>query len=207
MVDPVTGATDDGVRTKPAGWLRSAARTLVVDGLAGCVLWPLVALLFGLLALPWIASGLFFYNAVLAAPAANRYRDAPPCAPDGSTGHCVQVLRGTIAKAVRQPSGRTPSVGYQFAIDLPSGNESASVSDFVLAQPPSWPAVGQPVDVTLYDGSITAIAYDGSQIDTNANPAVHEHDLVISGLFALAFGLVLDGGVFIRMRRKKPSGR
>jgi hypothetical protein len=207
MVDPVTGPREDGARTKAPGWFRSAARIVVVDGLAGCVLLPLVVLLFGLLALPWIASGLFFYNAVRAAPAASLYHDAPPCAVDGSTGHCVRVLRGTIVKAVRQRSGRAPSVDYQFAIELPSGNKSASVSDFVLAQPPSWPAVGQPVDVTLYGGSIMAIAYNGSQIDTNANPVVHEHDLVIAGLLALAFGLVLEGGVFIRMRRKKPSGQ
>jgi hypothetical protein len=206
MVDPVEGATDGGTRRRTLAGLRAVVTTVVVDGLAGCLLVVGVALLFGLLAVPWVASGFFFYNAALTAPAASRYQEASSCAADGSTGRrCVQVIHGTIAAVNKQGSFRTASVNYQFSMELPNGLASASVSDFVLVQPPAWPQVGQAVDVKLYEGTITEIGYNGLKIDTNANPLVHEHDLFITGLFALAFGIVLDGAIFIGIRRRRKA--
>jgi hypothetical protein len=205
MVDPVTGPTASGARSHPPGGFRSVARTLMVEGLAGCVLLPFVGLLFGLLALPWLASGFFFYNAAQAEPAASRYQKAPSCAADGSGNQCLRLVHGTITAVNKSSSYRSASVNYKFSIELPSGIESASVSDFVLVQPTSWPQVGQSVDVTRYGEAITVIAYNGLQIDTNDNPVVHEHDLVITGLIALGFGIVLDGGIVISMRRRKQA--
>jgi hypothetical protein len=178
----------------------------MVEGLAGCVLLPFVGLLFGLLALPWLASGFFFYKAAQAAPAASLYQKAPSCAADASTGRqCVRLVHGTITAVNKSSSYRSASVDYKFSIELPSGIGSASISDFVLVQPPSWPQVGQAVDVTRYGEAITVIAYNGLQTDTNDNPVVHEHDLVITGLMALGLGIVLDGGIFIGVRRRKKA--
>jgi hypothetical protein len=206
MVDPLSAAPDPSTRNESPSGLRTVVTTLLVDGLAGCLLVVFIPLLVGLLALPLLASGLFFYYAAKAAPAASLYQNAPSCAADGSGGTpCVRVVHGTISAVNKLRSSRTPVVDYQFSIELPSGTGSATVSDFVLVQPPSWPRVGQSVDVTRYGGAITELAYDGFHIDTNDNPVVHEHDLIITGLFALTFGIVLNGGVFIRWRRRKKA--
>jgi hypothetical protein len=205
MVDPLGGAPSSSTPSEPPTGLLTSASTLAV---VGCLLVVAVGLLFAMLALPWVASGFLFYYSAQAAPAARVYQNAPACAADGSTGRpCVRLIHGRVASVRMERSIRTASVIYRFTIEHANGIESASVSDFVLVQPPSWPGVGQSVDATLYEGKVTEIGYDGSQIDTTANPVVHEHDLIIGGLIALGFGIALDGGIFISMRRRtKASG-
>jgi hypothetical protein len=162
-------------------------------------------LFFGLLALPWVASGFFFYYALHAAPAASLYQAAPACAADASTGnHCLQLVRGTVVNVNRRVTYRSASYSDDLSIELPTGTQSARVTTFVVP-PPSWLQIGQTVDVTLYDRTITHLSANGLQTDTDDNPVVHEHDLIITGLIALGFGIVLDGGIFIPMRRKKKA--
>jgi len=202
MVDPLGSAPDSKTRNRTAGGLRKATMVALV-GLGGGLA-VLLALLVGLLALPWVASGLFFYNAAQATPAANLYQKAQPCAADASTSHCLRLVRGTIATVNRQAS--RSGINMEFSIELPGGIQSARISTFVV-QPPPWLQIGQRVEVTLYEGKITQIAYNGSQADTDNNPVVHEHDLLISGSMCLVFGLILEGGIFIAVRRgKRGSG-
>jgi hypothetical protein len=76
-----------------------------------------------------------------------------------------------------------------------------------LTGPPSWLQMGQAVEVEVYEGKITKLGYNGAQADTDDNPVVHEHDLVISGSICLAFALIFEGSIFIGMRRRtKGSG-
>ena len=65
--------------------------------------------------------------------------------------------------------------------------------------------MGQAVDVELFEGKITKLGYRGAQADTDDNPVVHEHDLLISGSMCLAFGLIIACGIFIAMRRSKKA--
>jgi hypothetical protein len=202
MVDPVSGDPDRPIRGRP-GVLRGASTTLVATGLSGCLA-VLLAVLVGLLAIPWVASGLFFYNAIRAAPAADLYQQARPCAADGSIGNCVQLVHGTIT-AVDIRAGRR-TLTTNFSVELPTVKQSGRMTT-VLVGPPSWLENGQAVDATLYQGKLTQVGYQGSQADTDDNPVVHLHELLISGSMCLLFALVFEGGIVIGMRRgKKGSG-
>ena len=181
---------------------RSLGASVGALGLLGCLV-PLSVALFGLLVLPWVAAGLFFYNAAQAAPAANRYQQAPLCPAVGSTTHCSSLVNGTIVGVDIHASRVLTTT---FSIRLPTGVQSGRMTTF-LSGPPSWLQMGQAVDVELYEGKITKLGYNGAQADTDDNPVVHEHDLLISGSICLAFALILEGGLFIGMRRRtKESG-
>jgi hypothetical protein len=201
MVDPATGDPDRPIPSRP-GLLQRALTTLVLVNLSGCLV-VLVALLVGLLALPWVASGLFFYNALQATPGARLYQQARPCAANGSAGNCVQLVHGKIT-AVDTKATRTLTT--DFSVELATGVQSGRMTTF-LVSPPPWLETGQAVDVTLYEGKITQVTSNGSEADTDLNPVVHLHELLISGSMCLVFGLVLEGGILASMRRgKKGSG-
>lgn len=203
MVDPVGSVPDGKTRNGTAGGLHTAATTAAVVGIGGCLA-IFIALFVALLAVPWVASGLFFYNAVQATSAAQRYQQAPPCGAEGSTGRCSSLSRGTIVGVDIHTSRR--SLDTTFSIQLPTGVQSGRMTTF-LSGPPSWLQVGQAVDVELYEGKITKLGYNGAQADTDDNPVVHEHDLLISGSICLAFGLIFEGAIFVAWRRgNKGSG-
>jgi hypothetical protein len=191
MVDPL--------RDPPGGTARPRMAAAAVVGIRGC-LGVFLALFVALLVAPWVVSGLFFYKAVQASSAAQRYIQAPPCVAVGSTSHCSSLVRGTIAGVDTHTSRR--SLTTTFSIQLPSGVQSGRMTTF-LSLPPSWLQVGQAVDVELYEGKITKLAYHGAQADTDDNPVVHEHDLLISGSLFLAFGLIFEGAGVIAWRRTK----
>lgn len=197
MVDPVGGVPDGKTRNWTGGGLHTAATTATVVGIRGCLA-VFLALFLGLLVLPWVASGLFFYNAVQATSAAQRYQQAPPCAAVGLTGHCSWLVRGTIASVDTHTSRR--ALTTIFSIQLPTGVQPGRMTTF-LSGPPSWLQTGQAVDVQLYEGKITKLGYNGAQADTDDNPVVHEHDLLISGSIFLAFGLIFEGAIFVAWRR------
>jgi hypothetical protein len=203
MVDPVGGVPDSKTRNGTASGLQKAATTAAVVGIRGC-LGVFLALFVALLVAPWVASGLFFYNAVQASSAAQRYLQAPPCAAVGSTGHCSSLVRGTVGGVDIRTSRR--SLTTTFSIQLPTGVQSGRMTTF-LSGPPSWLQTGQAVDVQLYEGKITKLGYIGARADTDDNPVVHEHDLLISGSIFLAFGLIFEGAIFVAWRRgNKGSG-
>jgi hypothetical protein len=198
MVDPVGGVPDGKTRNGTAAGLHTAATTAAVVGIRGCLA-VFLALFVAVLAVPWVASGLFFYNAVQASLAAQRYQQAPPCVAVGSTAHCSSLVHGTIVGVDTHTSRR--SLTTIFSIQLPAGVQSGRMTTF-LSGPPSWLQTGQAVDVQLYEGKITKLGYDGVQADTDDNPVVHQHDLLISGSICLAFGLIFEGSIFIGMRRR-----
>jgi hypothetical protein len=197
MVDPVNGSPDRSISSQTRA-VRVVETALVAVGLGGCLAVCLV-LLVGLLAVPWVAGGLFFYNALRATPAAQLYQRAPACATDRPTGNCVLMVHGTITAMDERVSRR--SLTTDFSVELPSGAASGRMTTFLVA-PPSWLVTGQPVDVTLYQGKITRVSYNGAGADTDNNPVVHQHDLLITGSMCLVFGLVLEGGILIAVRRQ-----
>jgi hypothetical protein len=172
---------------------------LVNAGLGGCVALVAIALLLALLAVPFFASAFFFYWAAKATPAAQIYQRATPCAAGSTSPHCLRLLHGTIASADRLRGGRL-GVTTQFSVELPSGSQSARISS--ILGPPAWLQVGQPVDVTLYDSTITAVTTTGFPTETDNNPVAHRRDLLITGFATLAFGLLFDGGIFVGVRRR-----
>jgi hypothetical protein len=190
MVDPLTATPD------PRG--RSG---LVIAGL-GCLVVAGAAILLGFLALPWLASAFLFYKAVQAGPTADVYREAVPCKAGGSAAlDCLRLVHGTVDTVVKTWGGRAGGVTTTVSVALPSGIQSTSLTTLVVT-PPGWLQGGEPVDVTLYEGKITRIAAGDSQTDTDDSPVVHQHDLFFAGLIALGFGVLMDGGLLVSMRRR-----
>jgi hypothetical protein len=201
MVDPAGGAPDDATQGRTAGGIRGVLSSLAIAGFGGCALVIFSALLIGLMAGPWVAGGVFFYGAAQAAPAAKIYQEAPRCPAEGSSrSNCVQLVAGTITGINRLRGSRFSNTD-DISVGLPTESQSVHITDLLAL--PSWLRVGQPVVVTLYQGSITQIADDGSQADTDDNPVVHEHDLLITGSMCMAFGLIFDGVIFTAVRRRK----
>jgi hypothetical protein len=201
MVDPIGGSPNRSISSQARAF-RVVESALVLAGLGGYLAVCLV-LIGGLVAAPWIAGGLFFYNAVRATPAAQLYQQAPACATDGPTRNCVLMVHGTVTAMDERISHK--SLVTDFSVELPSGAASGRMTTFLVA-PPSWLVTGQAVDVTLYQGKITNVSYNGARADTDDNPVVYQHELLISGSMCLVFGLVLEGGIFIAIRRIKRPG-